>query len=120
MIIPNEGLTQSIEVIMIDFHANYLSTLYSFNQGSLYHRNGKASPSFLVKPMAQAIVYLNTEVDSVLADMDKGKPLPARDCSVILRDLLAIDRQARKLGLTLQLAKEVDTLIKTGFLQRRK
>ena len=105
---------------MIDFHANYLSTLYSFNQGSLYHRNGKASPAFLVKPMAQAIVYLNTEVDSVLADMDKGKPIPSRDCSVILRDLLAIDRQARKLGLVLQVAKEVDTLRRQGFLQHRK
>ena len=105
---------------MIDFHANYLSTLYSFNQGSLYCRSGKASPAFLVKPMAQAIVYLNTEVDSVLADMDKGKPLPARDCSVILRDLLAIDRKARQLGITLQVAKQVDTLTKTGFLQPRK
>ena len=119
MIIPNEGLTQSIEVIMIDYHANYLSTLYSFNNGSLYCRSGKASPAFLVKPMAQAIVYLNTEVDSVLDDMDRGKPLPVRDCSVILRELVAIDRQARKLGLTLQLAKEVDTLMRTGFLQRR-
>ena len=105
---------------MINFHANYLSTLYSFNQGSLFCRSGKASPAFLVKPMAQAIVYLNTEVDSVLEDMDNGKPLPARDCAVILRELVAIDRQARKLGLTLQLAKEVDTLMRTGFLQSRK
>ena len=105
---------------MIDFHANYLSTLYSFNQGSLYCRSGKASPAFLVKPMAQAIVYLNAEVDTVLDRMDNGKPLPARDCAVVLRDLVNIDRQARKLGITLQLAKEVDTLIKTGFLQRRK
>ena len=104
---------------MIDFHANYLSTLYSFNQGSLYCRSGKASPSFLVKPMAMAIVYLNREVDTVLDRMDKDKPLPARDCTVLLRDLVAIDRKARQLGLTLQLAKEVDTLIKTGFLQSR-
>jgi len=105
---------------MIDFHADYLSTLYSFNQGSLYHRNGKATPSFLVKPMAMAIVYLNVEVDSVLDDMNKGKPLPRRTCSVILRELVAIDRKARKLGLTLQLATEVDTLMKKGFLQSRK
>lgn len=105
---------------MIDFHANYLSTLYSFNQGSLYCRAGKASPAFLVKPMAQAIVYLNTEVDTVLDRMDNGLPLPARDCAVILRELVAIDRQARKLGLTLQLAKEVDTLRRQGFLQHRK
>ena len=105
---------------MIDFHANYLSTLYSFNNGSLYCRSGKAAPAFLVKPMAMAIVYLNTEVDTVLDRMDKGKPLPARDCAVILRDLVAIDRKARKLGLTLQVAKQVDTLRKTGFLQPRK
>ena len=105
---------------MIDFHANYLSTLYSFNQGSLYCRSGKASPSFLVKPMAQAIVYLNAEVDTVLDRMDNGKPLPARDCAVILRELVGIDRKARELGLTLQLAKEVDTLRRQGFLQSRK
>ena len=105
---------------MINYYANYQSTLYSFNQGSLYHRNGKASPSFLVKPMAMAIVYLNAEVDTVLDRMDKGKPLPSRDCAVILRELVAIDRQARKLGLTLQLATEVDTLQRRGFLQPRK
>ena len=103
---------------MINYHANYLSTLHSFNNGSLYCRSGKASPAFLVKPMAQAIIYLNQEVDSVLDAIDQGKPLPARDCSVILRELVAIDRKARKLGLTLQLAKEVDTLRRQGFLRR--
>ena len=104
---------------MINYHANYLSTLHSFNNGSLYCRSGKASPAFLVKPMAQAIIYLNKEVDSVLDKIDKGLPLPTRDCSVILRELVAIDRQARKLGLTLQLAKEVDTLIRKRFLKSR-
>ena len=104
---------------MINYHATYQSTLYSFNQGSLFHRNGQATPSFLVKPMAQAIVYLNAEVDSVLDAMDKGKSLPRRDCAVILRELVAIDRKARALGLVLQVAKEVDTLTKTGFLQPR-
>ena len=104
---------------MINYHANYQSTLYSFNQGSLFHRNGQATPSFLVKPMAMAIVYLNAEVDSVLDDMDKGKPLPRRCCAVILRELVAIDRKARALGITLQLAVEVDTLMKKGFLQSR-
>ena len=105
---------------MINYHATYQSTLYSFNNGSLYHRNGKASPSFLVKPMAMAIVYLNAEVDAVLDAMDDGKPLPRRDCSVILRDLVGIDRKARELGLVLQVAKQVDTLRRQGFLQPRK
>jgi len=104
---------------MINYHATYQSTLYSFNQGSLFHRNGQATPSFLVKPMAMAIVYLNQEVDSVLDAMDKGKSLPRRDCAVILRELVAIDRKARALGLVLQVAKEVDTLQRTGFLQSR-
>ena len=104
---------------MINYHATYQSVLYSFNNGSLFHRNGQATPSFLVKPMAMAIVYLNQEVDSVLDDMDNGKPLPRRDCAVILRELVAIDRKARALGLVLQVAKEVDTLRKTGFLQSR-
>ena len=103
---------------MINYHANYLSTLYSFNNGSLYCRSGKASPAFLVKPMAQAIVYLNQEVDSVLDAIDQGKPLPARDCSLILRELVAIDRKARKLGLSLQVARTVDTLRRQGFLRR--
>ena len=103
---------------MINYHAVYQSTLYSYNQGSLFHRNGKASPAFLVKPMAQAIVYLNQEVDSVLDGIDQGKPLPRRDCAVILRDLVAIDRKARALGLVLQVAKEVDTLRRQGFLSK--
>ena len=103
---------------MINYHANYLSTLYSFNNGSLYCRSGKASPAFLVKPMAQAIVYLNQEVDSVLDAIDQGKPLPVRDCSVVLRELVAIDRKARKLGLSLQVARTVDTLRRQGFLRR--
>ena len=103
---------------MINYHAVYQSTLYSYNQGSLFHRNGKASPAFLVKPMAQAIVYLNQEVDSVLDGIDQGKPLPRRDCAVILRDLVAIDRKARALGLVLQVAKEVDTLRRQGFLRK--
>ena len=102
---------------MINYHATYQSTLYSFNNGSLFHRNGQATPSFLVKPMAMAIVYLNAEVDTVLDAMDNGKRLPRRTCSVILRELVAIDRKARSLGLVLQVAKEVDTLRKTGFLQ---
>ena len=104
---------------MINYHANYLSNLYSFNQGSLYCRSGKASPAFLVKSMAQAIVYLNAEVDTVLDAMDKGKPLPRRNCAVLLRELVAIDRKARVLGLVLQVAKEVDTLRRQGFLQSR-
>ena len=103
---------------MINYHANYLSTLYSFNNGSLYCRSGKASPAFLVKPMAQAIIYLNQEVDSVLDKIDQGKPLPVRDCSVVLRELVAIDRKARKLGLSLQVARTVDTLRRQGFLRR--
>lgn len=105
---------------MIDYHANYQSNLYSFNQGSLYCRSGKASPAFLVKSMAMAIVYLNREVDTVLDRMDKGKALPARDSGVLLRDLVGIDRKARELGLTLQVAKQVDTLRRQGFLQPRK
>ena len=104
---------------MINYHAVYQSTLYSFNNGSLYCRSGQATPSFLVKPMAMAIVYLNAEVDSILDAIDNGKPLPRRDCAVILRELVAIDRKARSLGLVLQVAKEVDTLRKTGFLQSR-
>ena len=103
---------------MINYHANYLSTLHSFNNGSLYCRSGKASPAFLVKPMAQAIIYLNQEVDSVLDKIDQGKPLPVRDCSVVLRELVAIDRKARKLGLSLQVARTVDTLRRQGFLRR--
>ena len=103
---------------MINYHAVYQSTLFSYNQGSLFHRNGQAGAPFLVKPMAQAIIYLNQEVDSVLDGIDKGKPLPARDCSVLLSELVAIDRKARKLGLTLQLAKEVDTLRRQGFLRK--
>lgn len=118
MIIPNEGLTQSVEVTMINYHANYLSTLYSFNQGSLYHRNGKASPSFLVKPMAMAIVYLNAEIDDLL--VSAGSVSEDAVVGTILRNLLDIDRKARQLGLTLQLAKEVDTLRRQGFLRPRK
>ena len=117
MIIPNEGLTQSVEETMINYHANYQSTLYSFNQGSLFHRNGQASPSFLVKPMAQAIVYLNAEIDGLTCGSDlSDNPR----IGTILRDLMGIDRKARQLGLTLQLAKEVDTLRRQGFLQPRK
>ena len=103
---------------MINYHANYLSTLYSFNQGSLYHRNGKATPSFLVKPMAMAIVYLNAEIDDLL--VSAGSVSEDAVVGTILRELLAIDRKARQLGLTLQLATEVDTLRRRGFLQRRK
>ncbi len=105
---------------MIDYHANYLSTLFSFNNGSLYCRSGKASPAFLVKPMAMAIVYLNTEVDSVLDRMDNAVPMSNPRCAELLRELVAIDRQARKLGLVLQVAKEVDTLMRTRFLKPRK
>ena len=100
---------------MINYHANYLSTLYSFNQGSLYHRNGKASPSFLVKPMAMAIVYLNAEIDDLLVSASDDTRV-----GTILRNLLAIDRKARQLGLTLQLATEVDPLRRQGFLHPRK
>ena len=102
---------------MINYHATYQSTLYSFNQNSLYHRNGKATPSFLVKPMAQAIVYLNAEIDGLTCGAN-GSDNPK--IGSILRNLMTIDRQARQLGLSLQLAKEVDTLLRTGFLQPRK
>ena len=103
---------------MINYHANYLSTLYSYNNGSLYCRSGKASPSFLVKPMAMAIVYLNAEIDDLL--VSAGSVSEDAVVGTILRELLAIDRKARQLGLTLQLATEVDTLRRRGFLQRRK
>ena len=102
---------------MINYHATYQSTLFSFNNGSLFHRNGQATPSFLVKPMAMAIVYLNQEVDSLTCGAN-GSDNPK--IGSILRNLMTIDRQARQLGLSLQLAKEVDTLLRTGFLQPRK
>ena len=101
---------------MINYHACYLSTLYSFNQGSLFHRNGQAGPSFLVKPMAQAIVYLNAEIDGLTCGPN-GSDNPK--IGSILRNLMTIDRQARQFGLSIQLAREVDTLRKTGFLQSR-
>ena len=103
---------------MINYHANYLSTLYSYNNGSLYCRSGKASTSFLVKPMAMAIVYLNAEIDDLLVSV--GSVSEDAMVGTILRNLLDIDRKARQLGLTLQLATEVDTLRRRGFLQRRK
>ena len=115
---------------MINYHANYQSTLFSFNQGSLYCRSGKASPAFLVKSMAMAIVYLNAEIDTVLAriendpstadDIDDDGAPTSLYCAVLLRDLVGIDRKARELGLTLQVAKQVDTLRRQGFLQPRK
>ena len=104
---------------MINYHACYLSTLYSFNQGSLFHRNGQAGPSFLVKPMAMAIVYLNRELDESLCDIAVSDMFDNPNVGTILRDLMTIERKARQLGLTLQLAAQVDTLRKTGFLQPR-
>ena len=96
---------------MVNYHALLQSTLFSFNNGALYHRNGKASPQFLVTPFAQALVYLNNQHD----------PSNSVEKSVQLwKDTLDIDKQVRELGLTLQVANEVDTLIKKGFLQPRK
>lgn len=96
---------------MINYHAVLKSTLFSFNNGALYHRNGKASAQFLVTPFAQALVYLQGQHD----------PSNSLEKSVQLwNDILDIDKQVRELGLTLQVAVEVDTLIKKGFLQARK
>jgi hypothetical protein len=96
---------------MINYHALLQSTLFSFNNGALYHRNGKASAQFLVTPFAQALVYLQAQ----------NKPSNSLEKSVQLwNDTLDIDKQVRELGLTLQVAHAVDTLIKKGFLQPRK
>lgn len=96
---------------MINYHAVLKSTLFSYNNGALYHRNGKASAQFLVTPFAQALVYLQGQHD----------PSNSLEKSVELwNDTLEIDKQVRELGLTLQVAEKVDTLIKQGFLQARK
>ena len=99
---------------MINYHANFQSTLYSFNQGSLFHRNGKAGAPFLVKPMAQAIIYLNNEVATEFAK----KEVNTARIGVLFTDLHKIDLKARELGLSLQVASSVDTLRRQGFLRR--
>ena len=45
-----------------NYYAMLKSTLYSYNNGALYHRNGKANPQFLVSDMAYAISQLNAEI----------------------------------------------------------
>ena len=99
---------------MINYHANFQSTLYSYNQGSLFHRNGKAGASFLAKPMAQAIIYLNNEVESEFA----REKVNTTKIGELFLSLHKIDRKARKLGLSLQVARTVDTLRRQGFLRR--
>ena len=99
---------------MINYHANFQSTLYSFNQGSLFHRNGKAGAPFLVKPLAQAIVYLNNEVAT---EFEKDNVDTAK-IGNLFTDLYRLDLKARELGLSLQVAHCVDTLRRQGFLRR--
>jgi len=99
---------------MVNYHALLQSTLFSYNNGALYHRNGKASAQFLVTPFAQALVYLNQRCQSAYnrKDLERG--------GTIFNDILEIDGKVRELGLTLQVAHAVDTLVKKGFLQPRK
>lgn len=99
---------------MINYHALLQSNLFSYNNGALYHRNGKASPQFLVKDFAKAIIYLNQQAQSAYdrKSLERG--------GAIFNDILEIDGKVRELGLTLQVAVEMDTLIKKGFLQPRK
>jgi hypothetical protein len=99
---------------MINYHALLQSNLFSYNNGALYHRNGKASPQFLVSDFAKAIIYLNQQCQSAYnrKNLERG--------GAIFSDILEIDGKVRELGLTLQVAVEMDTLIKKGFLQPRK
>jgi hypothetical protein len=48
--------------LTMPYYGQLLFALQSFDNDALYHRNGKASPQFLVRPFALALVELRASM----------------------------------------------------------
>jgi hypothetical protein len=87
----------------INHFALLQSSIFSLRNGALYHRNGKASPSYLVNGFAKAIIQLTDEIQEA---HEKGR---LEYASRLVEDLLLTDRQVREFNLVVEVAKAMDT-----------
>ena len=89
------------------YYGQLLFALQSFDNGALYHRNGKASPQFLVRPFALALIELN---ESLVCQIQKLQNWDRAQS--IADDLREVELRMQALGLTRQVRLMVDTIEK--------
>lgn len=87
----------------INHFALLQSSIFSLRNGALYHRSGKASPSYLVPSFAKAIIQLTDEIQEA---HERGR---LEYASRLVEDLLLTDRQVREFNLVIEVAKAMDT-----------
>jgi len=87
------------------YYGQLLFALQSFDNDSLYHRNGKASPQFLVRPFALALVELRA---SMSVQILKLKNL-ARATELAV-DIAKVEKRMEAFGLTKQVSSMVHAI----------
>jgi|SRR6056300_665221 len=87
------------------YYGQLLFALQSFDNNALYHRNGKASPQFLVRTFALALIELRA---SMSIQILKLKNL--NRAAEIAMDIYKVEQRMQALGLTRQVSSMVHTI----------
>jgi len=87
------------------YYGQLLFALQSLDNGALYHRNGKASPQFLVRPFALALVELRESMSNQILKLRN-----LNRAAEIAMDIYKVEQRMQALGLTRQVSSMVHTI----------
>jgi hypothetical protein len=87
------------------YYGQLLFALQSLDNDALYHRNGKASPQFLVRPFALALIELRA---SMSIQILKLKNL--NRAAEIAMDIYKVEQRMEAMRLTRQVSSMVHTI----------
>jgi len=87
------------------YYGQLLFALQSFDNDALYHRNGKASPQFLVRPFALALVELRESMSNQILKLKN-----LERAGDIALDIYKVEKRMQALGLTKQVSSMVHAI----------
>jgi len=87
------------------YYGKLLFALQSLDNGALYHRNGKASPQFLVRPFALALVELRSSMSTQILKLKN-----LNRAAEIAMDIYKVEQRMQALGLTRQVSSMVHSI----------
>jgi hypothetical protein len=84
------------------YYGKLLFALQSFDNDALYHRNGKASPQFLVRHFALALIELRASMSTQILKLRN-----LNRAAEIAMDIYKVEKRMEAFGLTRQVSSMV-------------
>ena len=84
------------------YYGQLLFALQSFDNDALYHRNGKASPQFLVRHFALALIELRASMSTQILKLRN-----LNRAAEIAMDIYKVEKRMEAFGLTRQVSSMV-------------